>query len=194
MELVLNYASVYPATDASEASFKVEVWNRRELTNICTASVVTESQHSADSLGVCLLHQQLDDGLAVRFHQVFALATQRGRQVRAHFLHSVNHLLLSGKADFFFFLKTQQDQNQIIQIGPDNHAPVAGTLQCSHEDFACATGHHHGDTWNDTPPLFLIPKLQICWHVQGRFSLWSVIANMRPFGHTDHSHSCLTPR
>lgn len=54
----------------------------------------TESQHCAHSLGVCLLHQQLNDGFAIGFNQVFTLATPRGGQVRAHLLHSMNHLLL----------------------------------------------------------------------------------------------------
>jgi len=65
-----------------------------ELTDISTAGVIAESNHGADSLGVGLLHQQLDDGLAICLNQVFTLAGQRGGQECAHLLHSLNNLLL----------------------------------------------------------------------------------------------------
>lgn len=136
-------------------SFNVEVWNRRELTNICTAGIVTESQHCADSLGVCLLHQQLNDGFAVRFNQVFALAPYRGRQVRAHFLHSLNHLLLWGKAEL------SQSHSKIKTKLYKLHLIIVHLLQALYNgpmSISCAIGNHHGDTWNYTSSLFLFPS------------------------------------
>lgn len=65
-----------------------------ELTDICAASILAESQHGADSLGVSLLHEQLDDGLAIGLNQVLTLGSQRGGQQCAHILHSMDHFLL----------------------------------------------------------------------------------------------------
>lgn len=66
----------------------------RELTNKRAAGVIAECQHCADSLGVGLLHQQLNDGLAVGLNQVLTLARQSVGQKSTHLLHSFNHLLL----------------------------------------------------------------------------------------------------
>ncbi len=76
-------------TSAFSALFKE--W---ELTNKCTARVIAECQHFADSLGVSLLDQQLNDGLAIGLNQVFTLCRESIGQVCAHLLHSLNHLLL----------------------------------------------------------------------------------------------------
>lgn len=77
-----------PVVQVNQMNFK------RLLTNILTVGTVAERQHRAHSLGVGLLHQQLDNGLSVRFNQVLTLGSQGGGQNGAHRLHSVNNLLL----------------------------------------------------------------------------------------------------
>lgn len=64
------------------------------LTDICAAGIVTQSQHGADSLGVGLLNQKLDDCRAISLDQILALGAQSGGQNGAHLLHSLNHFFL----------------------------------------------------------------------------------------------------
>lgn len=70
-----------------------------ELTDICTSGLIAQCQHCADSLGVSLLHQQLNDCLAVGLNQVLTLRGQRFGQICAHLLHSLNHFLLKQKRE-----------------------------------------------------------------------------------------------
>lgn len=64
------------------------------LTHVSAAGIVAQAQHCADSLGVDLLHQQLDDGLSVCLDQVFALSGEgRGHKV-TDLLHCLDYLLL----------------------------------------------------------------------------------------------------
>ena len=65
-----------------------------ERTDEGAAGVLAQPQHGAHSLGVGLLHQQLNDGLAVRLDQVPALSRQGGGQHGAHLLHRVDHVRL----------------------------------------------------------------------------------------------------
>lgn len=85
----------------------------RQLTNISTVGIIAKRQHCAHCFGVSLLHQQLNDGLAIGLNQVLTLTTQSGGQICAHLLNCFNHLLLkqcvkrkciSGLASFCGFL------------------------------------------------------------------------------------------
>lgn len=85
----------------------------QQLTYISTVGIIAERQHCAHCFGVSLLHQQLNDGLAIGLNQVFTLTTQSGGQICAHLLNCFNHLLLkpsvkkkciSGLASFCGFL------------------------------------------------------------------------------------------
>lgn len=90
-----------------QSFYKFVLLNGSKLTDNSPSLLVAECQHGADGLWVSLLHQKLDDGLAVGVNQVLALVAQGGGQICAHLLHSLNHLLLRSERDELLSLELE---------------------------------------------------------------------------------------
>lgn len=67
---------------------------RWKLTDEGMTRITAQPQNAADSLGISLLDQQLNDCLAIGIDQILALSRKGVRQEAAHFLHSLHHFFL----------------------------------------------------------------------------------------------------
>lgn len=118
----------------------------RQLTYISTVGVIAERQHCAHCFGVSLLHQQLNDGLAIGLNQVLTLTTQSGGQICAHLLNCFNHLLLkqcqkSASVDFHHFVGFYGQTGYILPQLPD---PPTWFPTVSSQTRKWHTGWNHG--------------------------------------------------
>lgn len=76
---------------------------RHKLTDVESAGLFAQAQQHAHRLGVGLLHQQVNDGLAVGLDQVLTLGREGLGQHRAHLLHSGNHFRLPETQEVVWF-------------------------------------------------------------------------------------------